>query len=205
VAERAVEALGALQRVAPTRALASEQPRSPLEDLERWVALARRAGEDGGAADALAADLRRTAPPLRGAVIAHGDFHYGNLLFADGRVSAILDWEIAGVGDPLSDLAGLVVASLRARYVPDPNPTGTVEVGVEELCSWYGVAGEPMRWWVAETCLKYSAIIAYNRMLHRRGKRVDAIYERLDRTIEGLVLDGRSILEGGFEAVAGGC
>ncbi len=44
--------------------------------------------------------------PLR---ILHGDFWSGNLLWKDGRLVAVLDWEDAAVGDPLADLAGAYV------------------------------------------------------------------------------------------------
>lgn len=38
-------------------------------------------------------------------VLVHGDFWPGNLLWRDGKLVAILDWEDAAVGDPLSDVA----------------------------------------------------------------------------------------------------
>ncbi len=37
--------------------------------------------------------------------LLHGDFWPGNLLWRDGELAAVLDWEDAAVGDPLSDLA----------------------------------------------------------------------------------------------------
>ncbi|NRA57302.1 MAG: phosphotransferase [Phycisphaerales bacterium] len=45
--------------------------------------------------------------------LLHGDFWPGNLLWRDGAIVAILDWEDAAVGDPLSDVAG---ACLEIRY-----------------------------------------------------------------------------------------
>lgn len=38
-------------------------------------------------------------------VLLHGDFWPGNLLWQDDRVTAVIDWEDAALGDPLSDLA----------------------------------------------------------------------------------------------------
>jgi aminoglycoside phosphotransferase (APT) family kinase protein len=38
-------------------------------------------------------------------VLLHGDFWPGNILWRDGRLAAIIDWEEARVGDPLADLA----------------------------------------------------------------------------------------------------
>jgi aminoglycoside phosphotransferase (APT) family kinase protein len=37
--------------------------------------------------------------------IVHGDYRLGNLVRADGRVLAVLDWELYALGDPLADLA----------------------------------------------------------------------------------------------------
>lgn len=38
-------------------------------------------------------------------VLLHGDFWPGNLLWKDGELVAVIDWEDARIGDPLSDLA----------------------------------------------------------------------------------------------------
>ena len=34
----------------------------------------------------------------------HGDTKPGNFAFVDGEVSAVFDWEMATVGDPLADI-----------------------------------------------------------------------------------------------------
>jgi len=38
-------------------------------------------------------------------VLLHGDYWPGNLVWREGRLVAVLDWEEAAVGDPLADLA----------------------------------------------------------------------------------------------------
>ncbi len=57
--------------------------------------------------EALIAWLPAHLPPDEPAVIAHGDYRLGNLMFAhDGpRLLAILDWELATIGHPMADLA----------------------------------------------------------------------------------------------------
>ena len=42
---------------------------------------------------------------LNGPVLLHGDFWPGNLLWRNGQLGAIIDWEDAKLGDPLADLA----------------------------------------------------------------------------------------------------
>ena len=37
-------------------------------------------------------------------VLIHGDFHPGNVLFADDRLSAVIDWPLAAAGQPASDV-----------------------------------------------------------------------------------------------------
>jgi len=42
--------------------------------------------------------------------LIHGDFHFANVLVGrgTGRVAAVVDWELATVGDPLLDLGHLL-------------------------------------------------------------------------------------------------
>lgn len=55
-----------------------------------------------GIRDALRAGLPRLQS--NGAVLLHGDFWLGNLLWRADKLTAIIDWEDAMLGDPLADL-----------------------------------------------------------------------------------------------------
>lgn len=44
-------------------------------------------------------------PQHNHSVLLHGDFWPGNLLWKDGRLMAVIDWEDAALGDPLTDIA----------------------------------------------------------------------------------------------------
>ncbi len=46
----------------------------------------------------------------------HGDFHYANLLWQDGRLTAMLDWELAGMGSREFDLAWAVFHRPGQRF-----------------------------------------------------------------------------------------
>jgi len=83
--------------------------------VERQLARWHRQWEEGrtrdlddlAAAHALLADR---VPPQSRTAIVHGDFRLDNcLLDAQGEVTAVLDWEICTLGDPLADLALLLV------------------------------------------------------------------------------------------------
>ncbi|MEU3609349.1 phosphotransferase family protein [Streptomyces sp. NPDC035033] len=57
--------------------------------------------------------LARNLPASQAASVVHGDYRMGNLMFAPqapARILAILDWEMATLGDPLADL-GYVTAT----------------------------------------------------------------------------------------------
>jgi aminoglycoside phosphotransferase (APT) family kinase protein len=57
-------------------------------------------------AEVLAALAARWPPvPVNRPVVLHGDYWPGNVLFRDGRLVGIVDWEDALFGDPLADLA----------------------------------------------------------------------------------------------------
>jgi len=54
--------------------------------------------------------LSATIPEQGAASIVHGDYRLDNCMIdADGRVIAVLDWEICTLGDPLADLGLLMV------------------------------------------------------------------------------------------------
>jgi aminoglycoside phosphotransferase (APT) family kinase protein len=44
-------------------------------------------------------------PQRNPSVLLHGDFWPGNVLWRNGRIAAVIDWEDAALGDPLADLA----------------------------------------------------------------------------------------------------
>ena len=48
--------------------------------------------------------LRRNLPVAPKVSLVHGDYRLGNFLEQDGRITAILDWELVHLGDPHEDL-----------------------------------------------------------------------------------------------------
>jgi aminoglycoside phosphotransferase (APT) family kinase protein len=75
------------------------------------------------AVDALAEWLRDNLPATQRHSVVHGDYRIGNLMFAPSppvRVEAILDWEMATLGDPLADLGYLTAtyAEQSTRWTP---------------------------------------------------------------------------------------
>lgn len=53
-------------------------------------------------------DILEAAWPFRrpnAPALLHGDYWPGNILWRDGKLAAVIDWEDAGLGDPLVDLS----------------------------------------------------------------------------------------------------
>ena len=111
-------------------------------------------------------------PPERPVSVVHGDFRVGNLLVdPDHGLRAVLDWELAHLGDPLEDLGWLCVRAWRFG--------GDGEVGgvgpLDDLLDAYAEAtGEPVsaddvRWWIVAGTLTWGLICAVQARRHLDG------------------------------------
>ena len=52
--------------------------------------------------------LEKHMPEQIGATIVHGDYRLGNMIVGDGKIRAVLDWELCTLGDPLADVGYLL-------------------------------------------------------------------------------------------------
>jgi aminoglycoside phosphotransferase (APT) family kinase protein len=90
--------------------------RTALDQVDNWMAnLARWSPERVPMLDLAAAWLREKAPVAARISITHGDYRIGNFLEVDGRISAILDWELVRLGDPVEDLGWICLQAWRGR------------------------------------------------------------------------------------------
>ena len=90
--------------------------RTASDQLERWLGHLRRWSTDRVPMLELAALwLRDNAPAASRVTITHGDFRIGNFLEVEGRITAILDWELVQLGDPVEDLGWICLQAWRGR------------------------------------------------------------------------------------------
>ena len=134
------------------------------------------------AIDEVARQLREHLPIQQGVAIAHGDFRFGNCLtdVEQGRINAVLDWELCTLGDPLADLGYLGVywydgdpASVRAN---DPTSAGgflTYSDLVERYAARTGRDVSGIGYYIAFGCWRLAVISegVYSRYVH--GAMVD--------------------------------
>ena len=99
--------------------------------VKRWsTQWANSKTRDLPAIDEVATLLGNNIPLQQGVSIAHGDYRFGNCLtdVENGRIAAVLDWELCTLGDPLADLGYVGI------YWTDPgmpNMRGTDPSGIE--------------------------------------------------------------------------
>jgi len=196
IAASAVETLKRLQALPlETTGIGDEEAVDLRAEMMRWAMLMQRAPEElTSRAGELGGRLAAEVPEGRAPTLVHGDYHYGNMLFRGHEVAAILDWEIAEIGQPLLDLGCLCIVAIRRQYQGAPNPGGAISVSMDELFDLYGVSAAEMRWYAAMSLYKYASIFGYNLMLHRKGRRPDPMYEGLTDTIVGMIDEGISLL-----------
>ena len=129
------------------------------------------------AIDEVAVRLRERLPVQRGTSIAHGDFRFGNALVdvQQGRVAAVLDWELCTLGDPLADVGYLGVywydgeaANVRAN---DPTSAGGFPSYADLLERYATRTGRDLSgidYYVAFSCWRLAVISegVYARYLH---------------------------------------
>lgn len=76
--------------------------------------------------------------------LVHGEFRNGNLMVSPNGVVAVLDWEIAHIGDPMRDLGWMCVNSWR--YGRSSLPVGGFGCYADFFAGYEAVSGQPVDW-----------------------------------------------------------
>lgn len=126
--------------------------------------------------------LSAEVPPESGEAVVHNDFRLGNMVLSTeqpGSIAAVLDWELATIGDPLFDL-GYFLSSVPE---PDSPLTPTEELGAamledgyasrQELADRYaertGADLANLGWYTALALWKLAVLYEYGRRRAVRG------------------------------------
>lgn len=138
IATGMIDTLAALHMVEPDAVGLTDfgRPEGFLErQVRRWKKqLDASFSRELPAAVELHALLAARVPPESAARIVHGDYRLDNVLVDDrDRVAAVLDWEMATLGDPLTDIGLLLVYQrMGARRVPGVTDVSTAPGFLDE-------------------------------------------------------------------------
>lgn len=168
------------------------------EEVEYWEPVLARAPEAAwiAAGSALRDRLLESLPADSPVGLLHGDYQPGNALFDEGRLVAILDWELAGIGGQLLDIGWLQMMGDAESWHADYQPLNPVPV--EELAAIYeegmGQRFRSIPWFRALAGYRFGSIACLNVKLHRRGQRPDAMWERMAPSIAVLFSRAEQLL-----------
>lgn len=103
--------------------------------------------------------------------IVHGDFRIGNLIIDENGLAAVIDWELAHIGDPYEDLGWVCT---RAWRFGGAAPVAGIAPYEELFDAYESVSGQPVdrdavRWWELLGSLKWGIMCGTQAERHRSG------------------------------------
>jgi aminoglycoside phosphotransferase (APT) family kinase protein len=201
-----VAALSGLHAVDPGRVgLAGfGRPEGYLErQVRRWRGQfeASRSREIAGI-DELSAALAASVPAAQRHAIVHGDYKLDNVIVgANGAVAAVVDWEMATLGDPLSDvgLMRLYWDGFAGQVDRPVCPEHGFPPGGELMARYAAATGldlSPLPWYEAFGCFKLAVIGEGIHFRHLQGKTVGEGFAEIGEMVAPLVAHGLDTLRG---------
>ncbi|MGW5106107.1 phosphotransferase family protein [Nocardia sp. NPDC004123] len=163
--------------------------------------------------EAVLARLQTGIPTQARTVLTHGDLRLANVLIDEGTVTAVLDWELCTLGDPLADLAWLLddwrAADEPSIAIPSPTQAGGFadrEALIQEYARLTGFDVSGMDYYRAFTHWK-AATLLQGVLTRRRegvmGEHGSVDLNVLDSTIGFLLAEADELLETATERDGG--
>ena len=115
--------------------------------------------------------LESNRPTESRRALVHGDFRLGNVMVDQNGLRAVLDWELAHIGDPMEDLGWLCV---RAWRFGSKHPVAGVGAYDELIRAYQEASGltadrEEIRWWEVLGTLKWGIMCMIQASSHLTG------------------------------------
>ena len=115
--------------------------------------------------------LEANRPTSARRTVVHGDFRLGNVMVGPEGLRAVLDWELAHIGDPMEDLGWLCV---RAWRFGSELPVAGVGRYEELLAGYSAATGSPadpeaLLWWEVLGTLKWGIMCMLQASAHLLG------------------------------------
>jgi aminoglycoside phosphotransferase (APT) family kinase protein len=112
-----------------------------------------------------------TRPEQGARTLVHGDFRLGNLIVGADGLRAVIDWELAHLGDPMEDLGWLCVKAWRFGAAPPVAGLGEYDELFTAYESAGGVAVDPVvvHWWEVLGTWKWAIMCIVQASVHLSG------------------------------------
>ncbi len=161
--------------------------------------------------DALQRELQSGIPETRRSSIVHGDYRLDNALVRDlagaPQLSAVIDWEMATLGDSLTDLGLLglywnindlegIPPGAVPSLVSEADGYPTFEQLVDEYSETAGVRVPELPWYLALAAFKLAVILEGIHYRFRAGQTVGRGFDQIGRLVDPLARAGRRYLAG---------
>jgi aminoglycoside phosphotransferase (APT) family kinase protein len=199
--EQTIDAMTAVHRFDWRRHLPDwETPRALVDEVARWDRSSpNRRDPTGSNADAPSSTGGPMCTLPDGAPIGlvHGDCQPGNALFDGGRLTGLIDWELASIGSRRIDTGWMMMLADRASWPDDWRPVCPL-TPAQVAARYAEVMGETcddLPWYQAYAGYRLGAISCLNVYLHRSGRRPDDTWERFAAAIEPMFARSAAILE----------
>jgi aminoglycoside phosphotransferase (APT) family kinase protein len=110
-------------------------------------------------------------PDMSASTLVHGDFRLGNVIVGERGLNAVIDWELAHIGDPMEDLGWLCVKAWRFGGPAPVAGLGTYDdlVGAYERAGGVAVDRLAMHWWEVLGTWKWAIICILQASSHLTG------------------------------------
>jgi aminoglycoside phosphotransferase (APT) family kinase protein len=137
-------------------------------------------------------------PRERTPVVVHGDFRLGNLVCRSETIAAVIDWEIASLGDPVQDLGWLCVKTWRFGGALPVGGMGRREDLVEAYAHAGGITVAPaeLRFWEGFGSVKWAIMCLMKGEEHRRTGKHTVEQMAIGRRMEEPLYDFLQLLAG---------
>jgi aminoglycoside phosphotransferase (APT) family kinase protein len=161
--------------------------------VRRWrkqLDLSRSRPVDG--LDELSERLAAAPPPVRRGTIVHGDYRVDNAIADGTRIVGVLDWEMSTLGDPLSDVALLLLyTSDRTLSVPGHPPLADM---IERYAARSGRDVSDLSWYRAMAAFKLAVISEGIHYRYTQGLTVGDGFDRVGERVAPLAAQGHQFL-----------
>jgi aminoglycoside phosphotransferase (APT) family kinase protein len=139
-------------------------------------------------------------PAPRAGVLVHGDFRTGNFIVDSRGIAAVLDWEMAHVGDPMEDVGWLCMNAWRFGQLDKPvGGFGTRESfyeAYEQACGC-PVDERAVHFWEVFGTVKWGVVCQYFMFQHLCGDVRSLERAAIGRRVSETELDLLELLEMG--------